>query len=499
MRLRLATAAAVLALVSACGSKKSGLQALPTALTCDNVVQAPIPEFVTSGMVQDLGTQPVGANLQFTIPAGTSSFVIVSQEVGRTAPATIMAQGMVLPNAVVPKIITGPDGTVYYNDFISPPTVMIGGKPYPDATGWLAVDQGFQPALGVLPFPTTSGGLDKLQSVGQVQPGTWSFTLNDWAFDCPFQSCTGSPHGGKYRVQVVTRPSPGGANPIPSTGTLDVDVYLATDPSMSLLPNAAAADPSKNALTARWKLTLSQYLSNAGITLGNVNFHDLPASVLNKYAPGGDVNVQSSDPCGPLDQLFTNATVPNRAVNVFLADGLVAPSMGSTFRVAGVDGSIPGPSGYPGTIASGAIVGLENLGLEHAPGACSGPTNLATCGTDTVAYVTAHEIGHWLGLFHTTEMEGTFFDVLTDTAPCPCFSCASTTVDPTTKMSPQSLCADVNKTTSSPTLITNGRCVVSATCGGGENLMFWLLDPRFSTGVLSTQQGEVARLNPAVR
>ena len=498
MRLRLVTAAALVALLSACGSKKSGLQQTSAALTCDNVVQAPIPEFVTSGMVLDLGTQPVGANLQFTIPAGTSSFVIVSQEVGRTAPASITFSGMTIPNAVVPKILTGPDGTVYYNDFISPPNVSIGGSTYryPDATGWLAVDQGFQPVLGVLPFPTTSGGLGKLQSVGQVEPGTWTFTLNDWAFDCPFQGCTGSPHGGQYRVQVVTRPSPGGAaGPIPKAGTLDVEVYLATDPdpSLSLLPNAAAADPSRNALTARWKATLGQYLSKVGITLGNVTFHDLPASVLSKYAPNGDVNVQSDDPCGPLDQLFTNATVPSRAVNVFLADSLVASSMGSSFRVAGVDGSIPGPSGYPGTIASGAIVGLEDLGVQHAPGACSGPTNLATCGTDDVAYVTAHEIGHWLGLFHTTEMDGTFFDVLTDTPPCLCFECAASADKPA--------CSEVPKSKGTTT-VTNSLCVPpapSATCGGGDNLMFWLLDPRYSKGVLSLQQGQVMLLNPAVR
>jgi hypothetical protein len=492
MRLRLVTAVASLALFSACGPKKSGLQQTSVALTCDIVVQAPIPEFVTSGMVQDLGTLAVGSQVQFTVLPNTSSFTIVSQEVGRTAPAYITFGGTTIPNAVVPTNLFGPDG-LYYDDFASPPTATIGGSTfkYPDATQWLAVDQGFQPVIGVLPFPTTSGGLARLQSNGgAVTSGTWTFTLNDWAFNCPFQGCTGSPHGGKYHVQVVTRPGP---EPTAGSATLDVEVYLATDPSTSLLPNAAAADPSTNALTARWKATLAQYLSNAGIQLGKVTFHDLLPSVLNKYAPGGDVNVQSSDPCGPLDQLFTNATVPNRAVNVFLADAFVAPTMGNN-RIAGVDGSIPGPSGYPGTIASGAIVGLEDLGRERTPGACSGAgPNLAACGTDNVAYVTAHEIGHWLGLFHTTEMDGTFFDVLTDTPPCLCFECAAAADKPA--------CAEVPKSKGTTT-VTNGLCVPpapSATCGGGENLMFWLLDPRFSTGALSSQQGQVARLNPAVR
>ena len=30
----------------------------------------------------------------------------------------------------------------------------------------------------------------------------------------------------------------------------------------------------------------------------------------------------------------------------------------------------------------------------------------------------AHEMGHWLGLFHTTEFNGTSFDPLSDTAQC---------------------------------------------------------------------------------
>jgi hypothetical protein len=46
---------------------------------------------------------------------------------------------------------------------------------------------------------------------------------------------------------------------------------------------------------------------------------------------------------------------------------------------------------------------------------------------------------------------------------------------------------DCNKTTSPPT------------CGGGENLMFWLLDQRVSRGTLSPQQGQIIRANPLVQ
>jgi hypothetical protein len=482
--------AALLFLLCACGPK-SGNQAPPVidpTLACENVVTT--AHGLPSDWVLDLGTLAVGTqNVQFTIPAGTSSFVIITQEVGQTAPGTVHVNGVgAIPNAVVPTDLYGPDG-LYYDDFVNPPTTSMGGFTYYDATRWLAIDQGYQPAVGVLPFPTTSGGLAKLQSVGQVQPGIWSFTLNDWAYDCPFSGCTGTPHGGKYRVQVVMRPSPVSGGPIPTTGTLDVDVYLATDPVSSLVPNAAGAPSSP--LVKRWREVLRRLLANGGITLGVVTYHDLPPSVLAKYAPNGAVDVNSLDPCGKLCQLFASSFAPSRGVHVFLADTLVDRSSGSSYQVAGVDGSIPGPSGYPGTISSGAVVGLEDLGYkDHA--ACNefDPTNLSSCGVDDVAYVTAHEIGHWLGLFHPTEQMGTFFDPLGDTPPCPCHLCAPTAAD---KLG----CYEV---TNNPTTTMDTRwCVAGPTCGGGDNLMFWLFDPPTSTGTLTVQQGQVARLNPAVQ
>jgi hypothetical protein len=41
-------------------------------------------------------------------------------------------------------------------------------------------------------------------------------------------------------------------------------------------------------------------------------------------------------------------------------------------------------------------------------------------------------------------------------------------------------------------------CTASATCGGGDNLMFWLLDSG-SLGTLSCEQSAVMRSNPAVQ
>jgi hypothetical protein len=105
-----------------------------------------------------------------------------------------------------------------------------------------------------------------------------------------------------------------------------------------------------------------------------------------------------------------------------------------------------------------------------------------------VAYIAAHETGHFLGLFHTTEMEGADFDPISDTGKCPCLSCASA--------ADKALCG--KSTSRGAQLVDANQCTASATCAGGDNLMFWLLQTPASAGNLSAQQAAIMRLNPAV-
>jgi hypothetical protein len=451
----------------------------PGATGCTTTIRSP----ATGVSAQALGQHTVGQQLTFDVPAGTWSVTIISQAVAGTTASNIVYQGSLLPNSVVPTDVRAPDGRVFYTDM--PSDQPTDSRGYPDYTGLLSYYGGFTPIEGALTLPNTSAGLDMVRSAGGLPAGTWTLTVNDFAAECPLvPGCSGGSTTGKYDVQVITRPGP-----IASTGSLDFDVYLATDPTGSS-PLVAASAPSDPDLVRLFQ-SLSKVLGDAGLCLGTVSFHDLPAWARSRYS---SVNVDATGPCDELSQLFTLAQAPSTSVHLFLVDDLTETSDSQRFRVVGIDGSIPGPSGVPGTINGGTVVPVWDLG--H--GQCGSSVDVARCGDDRLAYIVAHEAGHWLGLYHTSERYGSLFDPLSDTPSCRCNVCAPLT--------DRASCAENDPRNASnqpvePVSMIGEWCAREGTpdCGGAQNLMFWLLDDTRSRGALTPQQSEVMRLNPAVR
>tara|TARA_B100000945_G_scaffold320934_1_gene332840 strand:- start:2614 stop:3807 length:1194 start_codon:yes stop_codon:yes gene_type:complete len=69
-------------------------------------------------------------------------------------------------------------------------------------------------------------------------------------------------------------------------------------------------------------------------------------------------------------------------------------------------------SGIPGAMAiASSWNGVINYLSAHAIG--------SSLSSQLLGETAAHEMGHWLGLFHTTESTGDSFDPLSDTAQCP--------------------------------------------------------------------------------
>jgi hypothetical protein len=94
------------------------------------------------------------------------------------------------------------------------------------------------------------------------------------------------------------------------------------------------------------------------------------------------------------------------SLNVVLTADFDIPSSGTI----GVSSGIPGPAGLHGSGASGVVMTGEFLRL----GAAGDPQ----AGARLTGLVMAHEMGHFMGLFHTTETNGTSTDPIEDTPSC---------------------------------------------------------------------------------
>ncbi len=83
-------------------------------------------------------------------------------------------------------------------------------------------------------------------------------------------------------------------------------------------------------------------------------------------------------------------------VDVFFVSGFVGEHQG----VLGVAGGVPGPAGLDGSRASGVVVAIDEFDDPRYAGS-----------------TLAHELGHFLGLFHTVESDARYSDQLQDTPP----------------------------------------------------------------------------------
>ena len=431
-----------------------------TPSSCDrSIVTSALP----AAQVQALGVHKVGTELTFAVPSSAGSVTIVQQ--AKIAGLTVTYHNQIIDNSAVPLTITFPDGGVAYDDNVD------AGNPSPDGgedpSGRYASYGGGTPNTAAFTIPNTSASL-----AAGVPEGTWKFVVNDYANECTLLS--GCSDGGSadsmYDVSVITRTQPPGS-------TLDVAFYIVADMSNPVSgAQLRAANATSDTSVNRMVQSFQGILAQASIT-ANVTFYDVGASDRARF--GTNLSVTNTGPCEEMNQMFTLSSANGgNVMNLFLVQGLQSSDSNGSFYVVGVDGTIPGPSSFDGTVQSGAVVSIADLYARTSY--CTGGLNV-NCGADSVAYVAAHETGHFLGLFHTTEREGDIFDPITDTPKCPCSTCASTADRPR--------CG-----TSNPPNMLASSCV-SSSCGGGDNLMFWLLAPG---GKLSPQQAQVMRLNPLV-
>jgi hypothetical protein len=467
-------------------------------LTCDQS-QKPLgttelpslgaPPLAATSIIHDAPYQ-VGQTAIVTVPPGTASVTIVERAIQALDVVSFNFGGSRLDtdNVAVPRTVQSPGG-ISFNDLDDGAALPPAGSLPDYYTTHSVFFFSDSPATGTLTIPNTSQGLVVAKT--GLPAGAWNVLVSDLAYECQTRvgllagdSCLAGAIDSRYQLTVIAKPVDAGGH-VPASGQLDVVVYSATT---SL--KAVESDPDLQRMVATLRTIYAQ--QNASVSIGTVTFKDLPADVQAQYLTG--VHVDQSGACAELPQLLKNAA-PGNTFNAFLVKALIETSQGTPTTnpptIVGIDGTIPGPASFGGTVASGAAVSAANLRSGSGTPACQGSPNYLGCGADETAYIIAHEAGHFLGLYHVTEEYGAEFDPLLDTPTCLCTSCSP---------GAPSSCADPAQATppASADLMRVNECLgTKPGCGGGDNLMFWLVS-QGSLGTLTSEQGQVIRANPLV-
>lgn len=143
-----------------------------------------------------------------------------------------------------------------------------------------------------------------------------------------------------------------------------------------------------------------------GVAVGEVRLFDVDADTAERYA------VLRSD--RHMGALIEKTVLPGPtldealSVNVMLVQSFAVPRR----PLLGSSEGLPGPAGLHGTRTSGVVMTAEFLGNTFRTD--RGFVN----GNEFTGDTLAHEVGHYLGLLHTTEQTQAHFDPLADTPAC---------------------------------------------------------------------------------
>lgn len=132
------------------------------------------------------------------------------------------------------------------------------------------------------------------------------------------------------------------------------------------------------------------WTGDGGPAVGQVNLYSTEGSGLVRYDDSNALRATQID------------TASGQAMNLFIIQDY-ADEPGTLGEAAG----IPGPVGLFGMDGAGVIVAVDG----HYWG--------SELDTQTMGETMAHEVGHQMGLFHTTEDDGSRTESLEDTPACP--------------------------------------------------------------------------------
>ena len=171
---------------------------------------------------------------------------------------------------------------------------------------------------------------------------------------------------------------------------IDLNLYLVGFSSVNA--SNAATNNHIQTMLARAEAIYQQQ----GISLGDVRYFDVPQEVADAYSvihSEGDIRELVSHSVDPEETGGSTMSANIFIVQSFAMGGALGLSLG-----------IPGAAGFHSSRISGVALTGEYLG--------------STNGNNYTGNILAHELGHFLGLFHTSETTGQHFDPLDDTPEC---------------------------------------------------------------------------------
>ena len=224
---------------------------------------------------------------------------------------------------------------------------------------------------------------------------------------------------------------------IEAANSVDIHVVFVGVEAISDAMNAKSAggDVSLQAALSG----LNELWADLDLSIGSVRYTDFSGDV-DTYA-----NLEGGEEFGDLLRTASD----DAELTFFLVAGFDLGDGGSRLGRAG---GPPGLAGHGGTSKSGVVVNVANL----------------VASPEEVALTMAHEGGHFLGLFHPTESDGSGVDPLADTPEC----------------------AD----TDGDSVLTTAECT-----GSGTDNVMWVT-PEVGTAIhFSADQAWVVARNPIVR